>query len=807
MINYKYKDLFGKDHVDKQLKIATDDGKFTALNADINWENFELTESLCSDSELHFGNCEPSMVKFQIRNAFIPLAGKWITITETLNGNTDTPFQYGRYKVFSDVPTADREYRDITAYDAMYDIIGTDVAAWYNTILPNKDSTVTLKQFRESFVRYFELTEVVPEGGLVNDDMVVEKTIEVTASSETENVSTIGEAISGKDVIQAICEINGCFGHIGRDGKFYYIYLPQSIQGLYPADDLYPSNTLYPSDPKGSVLAGGTYIDIKYEDFLTESIAKLQIRQGENEIGKIWPETSLTASDNCYIIQGNFLVYGKSSEQLKTIAENIYGKITGVIYIPLENCTAMGNPCFEAGDAIRMNTKYKLIETYILKRTLKGIQSLRDTYEANGVKKYAEKVNGVHQSIMQLKGKSNTLERTIEMTRLEMKDMGEGLSTEIKVTAAGLRAETAQTYETKSNAGQEYTSIKSSISLESGRISSEIERATKSEQTLSGQIVSTNATLSSKIEQTEQSIISTVSATYETKSNAGQEYTSIKSSIHQNANSITAEVSRASAAEGNLSSRVSLTESGLTSKVSKGDLSSEISQEAGKISLKSNRISIESTNFTLSENGEVEAKALKITGGSINISTSSESYDVIKLWRSGGYCGMDSYGIAVNDTSIGTTTIGASGVSVTKSGNRTEVGHYSVSVSGSNGKTYIDDWGIHTNGLYSSTLNGTIVLKDKMQCNADINVGAAYSLKFNMDVISLHSSSAKFFGSEFNLNSVKLGKSNSQLGFFGDSGSARRTVKKIYNTTNVSTVSDKVDELIDALAEYGLISK
>lgn len=132
MVEHKYKELFWKSHIDKQLKIATDDGLFTATNPEINWENFELTESLCSESELRFGSCEASMVKFQIRNAFIPLAGKWLTITETLEGNTDVPFQYGRYKVFSDVPTADREYRDIVAYDAMYDILSADVAAWYN---------------------------------------------------------------------------------------------------------------------------------------------------------------------------------------------------------------------------------------------------------------------------------------------------------------------------------------------------------------------------------------------------------------------------------------------------------------------------------------------------------------------------------------------------------------------------------------------------------------------------------------------------------------------------------------------------
>lgn len=432
MVDYKYKDLFTKSHVDKQLRIATDDGLFTATNPDINWENFELTESLCSESELRFGSCEASMVKFQIRNAFIPLSGKWLTITETLEGNTDVPFQYGRYKVFSDVPTADKEYRDITAYDSMYDILDADMAAWYNSVLPNENSTVTLRQFRASFIRHFGLTEVVPEGGLVNDSMVVERTIQP-------------EQISGKDIITAICEINGCFGHIGRDGKFHYIYLPQAIEGLYPANNLYPDHApewmvqaktghLYPQDPKSTRLGTGRYIKCQYEDYITKRIAKLQIRQKENDIGIIWPAENSIDSDNCYIIEDNFLVYGKSHDELSVIAENVFNKITDIVYRPFD-ATCVGNPCLEVGDPVRLPTKYAIVESYILKRTLKGIQELRDSYTADGAEWYAEKLNGVQKSIIQLKGKINITTRNVEETRLEMKDIEKSLETSIDVLA------------------------------------------------------------------------------------------------------------------------------------------------------------------------------------------------------------------------------------------------------------------------------------------------------------------------------------------------------------------------------------
>ena len=56
------------------------------------------------------------------------------------------------------------------------------------------------------------------------------------------------------------------------------------------------------------------------------------------------------------------------------------------------NADCKGNPCLEVGDAVRLTTKYELIETYILKRTMKGIQALRDDLEADGEEYRTSKV-------------------------------------------------------------------------------------------------------------------------------------------------------------------------------------------------------------------------------------------------------------------------------------------------------------------------------------------------------------------------------------------------------------------------------
>lgn len=502
MINYQYAELFKKDSIDKQLTIETDDKTTKITNVELHQEQFELTESICSESELTIGSCEAAVLKFTVSNIFLPMKDKMITVKTVIDNNTANPFQIGRYKVYSDTPTADRTKRDIVAYDSLYDVINADVAEWYNTLLPDKDSVTTMKAFRDSFFGYFGIEQA--DAQLVNDDMKVEKTVEP-------------EELSGATVLNCICEINGCFGHIGRDGRFHYIYLEQEIQGLYPRNNLYPADDLYPREPKSTRISKSLYISAQYEDFLVKTIDKLQIRKEEDDIGVI-----VGSGTNACVIQDNFLVYGKGSEELTGIANNIYGKIRGIIYRPF-SADCKGNPCIEVGDAVRLPTKYEIIESYVLKRTLKGIQALRDNYEATGEEYRSTQVNSVHKSIIQLKGKTNVLTRTIEETNSKITDVESGLSSEIKQTATDIRAEVKNTAD----------GLSSSIEQTAESIASEVKRAKQSEEELS-----------SKITQTAESITSEVGKKYETKENATNTKTELQTSIRQTADGFTAELSK-----------------------------------------------------------------------------------------------------------------------------------------------------------------------------------------------------------------------------------------------------------------------
>ena len=394
MINYINKAKFNSDSVDKQLTLTFSGGD-VITNEDIDAESMKLIESINSGSELIFGSCEASEFEITIRNVYSSHVGQTVTVSMVLDGDTENPFTFGTYKVVEDKATADRLKREIHAYDSMYDILNTDVSAWYNSLYPTSSTTKTVKQIRDSLFTHFGITQEVVT--LPNDNVVVGKTISPTS-------------LSGKDVLMALCEINARFGHIGRDGSFKYIRLQEMIQGLYPRNDLYPDDTLYPADEIGTEDVGvqGNYISAKYEEYTVDRIDKLVIRQEDTDIGCV-----VGSGANAYIIQGNFLVYGKSATDLTTIANAIKDDIFGVWYRPCE-VEVRGNPCLEVGDGIRLNTSYEIVYSYIFKRTLSGIQFLRDDFYADGLKQRNEQVNSVQTQIKQLVGKTASIEADVD---------------------------------------------------------------------------------------------------------------------------------------------------------------------------------------------------------------------------------------------------------------------------------------------------------------------------------------------------------------------------------------------------------
>lgn len=370
----------------------------TIDNSILEFESFSLKQSLNSGSQLQFGSCEAGEISFVIHENIPTIKGKTLKVYLIPDNDASKMLQLGVYKVYEDKLSADRTRRSIVAYDALYDIINADVAAWYNSELPNSSTTKTLAQFRADFLTHFGIT--AESATLVNDGITVKRTIEP-------------ETLSGADVIKAICEINGVFGTITHQGKFRFLELTNAYdEGLYPSDDLYPADDLYPKPEGSSDIPASQYIDVQFEDYTANGITQLVVRTNSDDVG-----VTVGTSGNTYVITGNFLVYGFTSANLTTVANNILNVIKDRPYTPA-TLNAVGNPLREVGDAISIHSKYRTIKTYILERVMRGIQSLRDSYTANGEEKYSEELNSVSSQFKQLANKTMQIEADTDGLRV-----------------------------------------------------------------------------------------------------------------------------------------------------------------------------------------------------------------------------------------------------------------------------------------------------------------------------------------------------------------------------------------------------
>ena len=367
MIDYKYKDLFYKSNVSKQLNIKLIDGKLD--NSNIYLNTFSLEESICNSKELMFGGCIASTLKFQIKNDGIARERKVLKVTEIINGDTENPLNIGTYKVHSDKCSSDRSYREIIAYDYMYTICNTDISSWFSGLI----FPMTLKKLRDSLFEFIDVEQEVIS--LPNDNAIIYS-----------GVST-GSSISASDVLEDICAINGCFGKINREGIFIYLFLSTSNPYELPS---------------------GNTIDLSYEDYNTDKIDKLRIVQSSLDYTYVYGEGT-----NCYEINANVLSYGRTPEELEVIAQTVYNVISEITYVPIE-MNIKGNPCFETGDYIKLHSKDgKEILTYILNRTLTGVQSHRDNYIADGVKIYYQNLNSTEKTISTINGRITEVSNNI----------------------------------------------------------------------------------------------------------------------------------------------------------------------------------------------------------------------------------------------------------------------------------------------------------------------------------------------------------------------------------------------------------
>ena len=560
-------------------------------NENIVAESMSLEQILCDEEQITFGLCNSASFKITILNSNTSRVGQTVTPVISIRG-TEYSMQLGVFKIVEDKVTDDRLHRNITAYDALYDIVNTDYASWYTSLT----FPMTLKQFRDSFFTHIGLTQV--SASLINDSMTVEKTVDV-------------DVFSGSDILKAICELNAVFGCIDNEGNFKYIPFVHE-GGLYPEEDLFPADDLYPNDGFDVIVSGSPYSYVSgsfvYEDYVVQRITGLAIVEEESDTSELYG-----TDENLYMITGNYLLFGKNATDLRTVAENFLGFVGRFQYKPARiRMRAM--PWVELGDIIGVVGKKGNAVFPILKRTMSGITALYDDYEAHGKEYYSFSANTVSSMVEKLKSKTMRIVANVDEVSTELSE-----------------------YETQTDGTLSQHS--SRIQQNATSISSEVTRATGAEGDLSSRITQTadsitsevtratgaEGDLSSRISQSAHTIDLSVSGTAGQETSAG-----ITISLYDENGNLLDSGSGNITLDGNVIFKSNLTDGQTVisgDNITTGTLSANRVRSGALVSnngtmsidLDNNTITastlvVNATNFQLDANGTVTATGASITG-------------------------------------------------------------------------------------------------------------------------------------------------------------------------------------------------
>lgn len=397
MIESVLEPLFHKTSTKKHWTFAEVGTNFEIHENNISFESLNYYLSICDSDMLVFGRCASARLTLEFLNINLALMNRNFDVEFTFEDEPEIPFVVGNFTVTEDKPSPDRKARSVTMYDALYFVLNTNYADWYNSISSNDWSHMTLGGFADLFFAHIGITvESASRAVLVNADMPVSKTLDT-------------KQLLGSDILFAICQAAGCFGVMTNNNEFRFLYLKSEIEGLFPTNDLYPAEDLYPIEPVTTYIPNSEYYPpLIYETFMTPNITKLRIAESTEDVG-----TTIGSGDVGYEIIGNFLFAGKTAQQLSTYGANTLGAMTQRNYRPF-SVEKLGNLCFEIGDPIRLGNEDIAVESYVLTRTFSGVQAFTDEISADGTQDYNTVANSASTSVQQLNSKTAILRQDVD---------------------------------------------------------------------------------------------------------------------------------------------------------------------------------------------------------------------------------------------------------------------------------------------------------------------------------------------------------------------------------------------------------
>jgi hypothetical protein len=225
---------------------------------------------------------------------------------------------------------------------------------------PNEYGTITLKTLRDELLDEAGLTYA--SVSLPNDNLIVTYTGSVTFQA----------------LINAICQLEGCFGHIGGGGTFEYVTLTAT------------------EDYTGNVRSESTY----------------------SEYSTLTP-TGITALSSDGVARGH---YGSSGNEWifsnpliteangQTAVGNLASSLTKFVYVPANVEAIFSLPCW-----VGTKISFGSISTYILSQRFTGAQLIRQSMSSQGARK-RDNTQTIYDTVSYLQAQTEKIQKIVEQT-------------------------------------------------------------------------------------------------------------------------------------------------------------------------------------------------------------------------------------------------------------------------------------------------------------------------------------------------------------------------------------------------------
>lgn len=403
--NFKFAVINGTTN--NRLRIVVfDDPQYTITNSEIVSESMKIQSSICDDTKFTFGGCIASEFEIEISKN-VDLTGKYITVflDQTAKSllypgaqtfpSSDTYPGGGEYtetfaifsgEIYSCKFNKNHLTRAIIAYDRFYWKGSIDCTKWYQSWHnANKDENgcVTVGALRKAILSNFLIFE---EADYPNDTVV-----ELPADDFP--VHMIDDNVTVADLLRMICEFNGCFMIFNGGGNVEYVFVNEDKYADGANTETYDFCIEFQPEDYSKGAFDGIYINS-----LDGGCGILPIGTNEQE--------------NFYFMDGNNLIGNGYVTGPNTVANSINTVYTdlgikakiednfNIYYTPM-TLTAQTRLWVQLGDRAAVKFKYysfdkdengneftvehtDTIYSYILSRSISGIQALHDEITAEG---------------------------------------------------------------------------------------------------------------------------------------------------------------------------------------------------------------------------------------------------------------------------------------------------------------------------------------------------------------------------------------------------------------------------------------